>query len=424
MDAVKNFVKVEVSTGYDASATEIILASGHGAELPDPTTAEYNLPWWDSSTYADPADDPKVEIIRVTGKTGDTLTITRGQEGTAASTKNTSGSTYKMILGVTAKIISDFDSDKLSKSLYDVNTILAADTDNTPTARTIAEQQIVGRITSGNIKGLSATEVRTLINVADGATANTKATGADIITGTDDAKYVTSKALKDANIQTRFAIAELYAKSLLHLDGADASTTITDTKGVLSWTAQGDAKIVTAQSKFGGASCYFDGTGDYIKASDNAVLTLGTSDFTIEMWIKRNRTGREIFISQQDSGGSTASQSFAIEFTASNYLSGIVSYGTSYIGVTGSTAVADSNWHHVALVRFNNVLYVYLDGVSQGTPTSLSGITINDSSNEIAIGRAGEYTNLLFQGWIDEFRYVVGYAVYVSAFTPLTTAFI
>ena len=57
------------------------------------------------------------------------------------------------------------------KSLFDANTILAANSDNTPAAVTIAEQQIAGRITGGNIKGLSATEVRTLINVADGAAA-------------------------------------------------------------------------------------------------------------------------------------------------------------------------------------------------------------------------------------------------------------
>lgn len=50
--------------------------------------------------------------------------------------------------------------------------ILANDTGSTapPEAVGISEQQIVGRITGGNIKGLTATEVRTLINVADGAT--------------------------------------------------------------------------------------------------------------------------------------------------------------------------------------------------------------------------------------------------------------
>ena len=55
------------------------------------------------------------------------------------------------------------------KSLYDAHTILQATTDDTPVAITIAEQQIAGRITAGNIKGLSATEVRTLISVEENA---------------------------------------------------------------------------------------------------------------------------------------------------------------------------------------------------------------------------------------------------------------
>ena len=52
---------------------------------------------------------------------------------------------------------------------YNANTILAATSDDTPIALEIPVQTIVGRITAGNIDALTATEVRTLINVADGA---------------------------------------------------------------------------------------------------------------------------------------------------------------------------------------------------------------------------------------------------------------
>src|SRR5690606_29409782 len=48
---------------------------------------------------------------------------------------------------------------------FNANTILAADTDDTPTARTIAESQIVGRLAGGNIKGLSIDETRTLVGI-------------------------------------------------------------------------------------------------------------------------------------------------------------------------------------------------------------------------------------------------------------------
>lgn len=110
LDAVKNFSKVTVSTGYDSTDVIIDLEAGYGDLLPDPSVKEFNVVWWDSTTYEDPADDPRKEIVRVTGKSSDRLTVTRAQEGTLASTKNTSNKTYKMILGITAKMIEDIES--------------------------------------------------------------------------------------------------------------------------------------------------------------------------------------------------------------------------------------------------------------------------------------------------------------------------
>jgi len=89
---------------------------------------------------------------------------------------------------------------QVPKSLYDANTIIKADTDNTPAALTVWEQTLVGRKTWWVITALTPTEVRTMINVADWATANTKATWAEIDTWTDDAKYVTAKAIADQTV--------------------------------------------------------------------------------------------------------------------------------------------------------------------------------------------------------------------------------
>jgi len=106
-DARKNF-EVTVSTAYSAAATSIALQTGDGAKLPQPSTdGAFNAVWRNSTDYPDPADDPNVEIVRVTARSSDTLTVTPAQEGTSASTKNTSGKTYKMVLGPTAKTIDD-----------------------------------------------------------------------------------------------------------------------------------------------------------------------------------------------------------------------------------------------------------------------------------------------------------------------------
>lgn len=60
-------------------------------------------------------------------------------------------------------------SGNVANALFDANTILAADSDDTPAALTVPVQTLVGRITAGNIDALTATEVRTLLNVEDGA---------------------------------------------------------------------------------------------------------------------------------------------------------------------------------------------------------------------------------------------------------------
>ncbi len=108
LDPTKNFAKVIVSTGYSAADTSVALSSGDGAKLPAPSIdGAFNLVWWNATDYADPADDPNVEIVRCTARTSDTLTITRAQESTSATAKNTGGKTYQMILGPTKKTIDD-----------------------------------------------------------------------------------------------------------------------------------------------------------------------------------------------------------------------------------------------------------------------------------------------------------------------------
>lgn len=112
MDNITNFGKAQVSTGYDSTATSIVLAGGNGVKLPDPP---FNLVWWNATDYGDPSDDPNVEIVRCTGKSTDTLTVVRAQEDTIASAKNLSGKTYKMILAPTKKMIDDIDTEAQAK---------------------------------------------------------------------------------------------------------------------------------------------------------------------------------------------------------------------------------------------------------------------------------------------------------------------
>lgn len=70
--------------------------------------------------------------------------------------------------GVTSAIQTQLDA-KVAKALFDAYTILAADTDNTPAAITLAASQLIGRKASGGIVALAKADVLTIINVTEGA---------------------------------------------------------------------------------------------------------------------------------------------------------------------------------------------------------------------------------------------------------------
>lgn len=63
--------------------------------------------------------------------------------------------------------IDELDTEKVAKALYDANTILAANSDNTPAALTVAEQRLVGRVTGGNIDDLTITQALDMAGTAE-----------------------------------------------------------------------------------------------------------------------------------------------------------------------------------------------------------------------------------------------------------------
>jgi len=65
----------------------------------------------------------------------------------------------------------------------------------------LAQNTIIGRVTAstGVPEALTATNVRTIINVADGATANAKISGSTLDSLSDDTGFVTAKAVQDGH---------------------------------------------------------------------------------------------------------------------------------------------------------------------------------------------------------------------------------
>lgn len=202
-----------------------------------------------------------------------------------------------------------------------------------------------------------------------------------------------------------------FVSLLLHFDGANGSTTFLDSSSnAISVDAVGDVSISTAQSRFGGASAYFDAAGDYaIVASDPPGLDFGTDDFTVEFWMRPDTTsGTKVICSHWNNNGNNTWQI---------YMSGsTMRVGTSVFDEGAGTLVANQ-WSHIVLCRQSGTLRAFIDGSETMTRTDTSSY---DSTSDFVIGAndvsAGGLNH--FGGYVDELRITKGVARYTAAFTP------
>lgn len=217
---------------------------------------------------------------------------------------------------------------------------------------------------------------------------------------------------------------DAFTKVLLHFDGTDASTTITDVNAggsAHTWTANGNAQLDNGIApKFGSASLLCDGTGDNVSTPDSADFAFGSSDFTIDCWFNRQGgSGARRIICGQSPDGLDASTAFFIELDASNVLVAYAGNGTTLTSVTGTTAFTSTGWNHVAFVRTGNVLKLFANGVQEGGDVAFSS-AVKDATGVLAVGALGALGSLMWNGLIDEFRVSVGIARWTANFTPPT----
>lgn len=223
-----------------------------------------------------------------------------------------------------------------------------------------------------------------------------------------------------------------YTKVMLHMNGADTSTTFTDSSYYHNtFTAAGSAQIDTAQSKFGGASGLFDGTGDYISTPAPALSHLTNNNFSIECWTYLNEAMGTIRNIAGMGGGvndwnTTSGHEWILEIYSDSKLYFVYNKATvaTSVGSTGTIAIA-SGWHHIAVVRFANVISLYVDGVSVGSGAETGSISSITGGTPILIIGSNSYPSggSTWKGWIDEFRLQVGQPGWSTAFTAPTNQY-
>jgi PKD repeat protein len=217
-----------------------------------------------------------------------------------------------------------------------------------------------------------------------------------------------------------------FTELMLHGDGSDGGTVILDCSAQ-GWTASNPSNGVTtrvAEKEFGMSSLLFtNSTASCLTFPASADWSLALGDWTIDCWVYLlgiNTYGDGICGTL-----SSANIGWGLGILGSNYSdNGQVSFFTDNNWVVASTAeVPLKTWTHIALVRYNGVVTVYINGIASGG--AYNGLVTDNPTSVLAVGnfKGAINSSFPFNGYIDEFRFSKGIARWTSNFTPPTSEY-
>jgi hypothetical protein len=200
------------------------------------------------------------------------------------------------------------------------------------------------------------------------------------------------------------------------------STAVTNTQLLLNYTnagitdatakndleTVGNAQISTTQSKWGGSSMYFDGTGDYLNFPSSQLFGLGTGDFTIEFWLYLNTVSGTQNLC--DFRNATATE---VAITLYMNLASPTLYVNGADRIIGGNLIT-GQWYYIALTRSSASTRLFVNGTQSGatypdtnnylTPRPLRIGTTNDGAPQFPLN-----------AYIQDFRITKGYARTITA---------
>lgn len=237
-----------------------------------------------------------------------------------------------------------------------------------------------------------------------------------------ESSSLTASAVTGTNITLTLSASISYdttIDALLHFDGPNGSTVITDDVGHVV-TVFGNAQISTAQSVFGGSSLLLDGSGDYI-TMPNSADWLFTGNFTIAARIRPTSIASNFEIASTGTGAGAYWRFFwdqpssTLKFTYEN--------GATQILASQSWSPSVNTWYEVRVCRSGNNFHLFA-GTSGGS-ISLLGTTV-DADAMVSSGlplSIGAFGSSYATGYIDEFIIYNGTATHTAGYTSATTAY-
>lgn len=180
---------------------------------------------------------------------------------------------------------------------------------------------------------------------------------------------------------------------LLHADDFTDSS-------VAAHTLTNHGVSLSTKKKFGTNSFEFDGSS-CINISPIEDIDFGTGDWTVEAFVRRNKQLSDSFIF---SGAATGAMFVGLQLSGSKLKIGVGRAGVAWDAITSlawEDNATDTEWNHIAVVKYNNFITFYVDGEQIGSPVP-NKQSYSMLAAECQIGAQGE--NYYYNGYLDEIR--------------------
>ncbi len=169
----------------------------------------------------------------------------------------------------------------------------------------------------------------------------------------------------------------------------------------------GDPQCVDSKiGREGGKALACDGDGDRLEFRQSEVWSIGTSPFTLSIWVRPERVVDAGLVSAGGFGGKhgwavTMQADGAVRFEANT------SRGASAgVAVTPPLTLREQHWTHLAVVlsRDNDLLRIFVDGHEKAS-TLVTKIDLTDPHARVVVGAIDESREFDFTGRFDEIQF-------------------
>ena len=214
-----------------------------------------------------------------------------------------------------------------------------------------------------------------------------------------------------------------YVNVFLTMNSVNNATSLTDPVGSHNISFVGNAKISTDNKKFGSSSLRLDGTNNsYLQIGTNnnpSDIPLNNEDFCVEMMLYLDAVddGRRIL----SLGGNDSTNGLLIESLNSGdnlnslrVMMGNAGNNSNVVNLVAKDALVEKQWQHIAYVRQDNNVYLYVDGELKAAAHYEGSVNLGTSGSlKLGADQSGENGMI---GNIDDFRLTIGKSRYFNTF--------